>query len=156
VNGSTSFFVLIEASSAIVSRVVVGADLVIKGASGVLTLAKTNKITATVGSTAPQLDVGDNTQATGSPAIPSILSQDQTNVILMDFIGVGPGKTTAGSGGDGSSIPRPAGPRPRCDRIPPSKIYDDLTAHRSLAEDALGFDRISSCSGRITSSAILA
>jgi fibronectin-binding autotransporter adhesin len=80
--------------TATISRLLVGVDISIKGASGVLNLAKTNTITATVGSTAPQIDVGDNSQPQGSPAISSILSLGQTNAFFADSIGVGIGKGT--------------------------------------------------------------
>jgi len=81
--------------SATVSRLLVGVDLTValKGASGVLNLAKTNTITATAGSAAPQIDVGDNTQAQGAAAVPSILLLGQTNAFFADSIAVGRGKT---------------------------------------------------------------
>jgi hypothetical protein len=84
--------------TATVSRLLVGVDLNIKGASGILNLAKTNTITATPGSASPQIDVGDNTQSQGSAAIPSILLLGQTNAFFADSIAVGRGKTdTTGS-----------------------------------------------------------
>jgi len=89
----------VDTLTATVSRVLVGADVSIKGASGVLNLARTNKITA-AGSTAPQIDVGDNSQPQGSPAIPSILLLGQTNAFFADSISVGRGKTD----GNGSSM----------------------------------------------------
>lgn len=89
----------LDTFSATVARVLVGADVVIKGASGILDLAKTNKI-STSGSTAPQIDVGDNSQSQGSPAIPSILLLGQTNAFFADSISVGRGKTD----GAGSSM----------------------------------------------------
>jgi len=76
-----------------VSRLLVGADVNIKGASGVLNLAQTNIITVTVGSTAPQIDVGDNTQSQGSTAISSTMLLGVTNGIYADSIAVGRGKT---------------------------------------------------------------
>ena len=79
--------------SATVSRLLVGVDLTIKGASGVLNLAKTNTITATAGSTAPQIDVGDNTLSQGSAGIPSVLLLGKTNGFFADSIAVGRGKT---------------------------------------------------------------
>ncbi len=80
--------------NATASRVLVGADLTVllKGASGALNLAQTNTITFTVGSTAPQLDVGDNTQTQGSPGKASSLLLGQTNAIFSDSIAVGRGK----------------------------------------------------------------
>jgi fibronectin-binding autotransporter adhesin len=79
--------------TATVSRLLVGVDLNIKGASGILNLAKTNTITATSGSASPQIDVGDNTQSQGSAGIPSILLLGQTNAFFADSIAVGRGKT---------------------------------------------------------------
>ena len=79
--------------TATVSRLLVGVDISIKGSCGVLNLAKTNTITVTVGSPAPQIDVGDNSQSAGSPTIPSILSLGQTNGIFADSIAIGRGKT---------------------------------------------------------------
>ena len=80
--------------TATISRLLVGVDTVLlKGASGVLNLARTNTITATVGSTAPQIDVGDNTQASGTPTVPSILNLGQTNGFFADSVAVGRGKT---------------------------------------------------------------
>ena len=79
--------------TATISRLLVGVDLTIKGASGILNLARTNVITATAGSAAPQIDVGDNTQPQGSAAIPSILFLGQTNAFFADSIAVGRGKT---------------------------------------------------------------
>jgi autotransporter-associated beta strand protein len=79
--------------TATVSRLLVGVDLNIKGASGILNLAKTNTITATPGSASPQIDVGDNTQSQGSAGIPSILLLGQTNAFFADSIAVGRGKT---------------------------------------------------------------
>ncbi len=86
-----------------------GADLSIKGASGVLNLAKTNTITVTPGSAAPQIDVGDNTQPQGSAGIPSILLLGKTNGIFADSIAVGRGKTdnTGSSMGFNSSFTSP-------------------------------------------------
>ncbi|MBW8863540.1 MAG: autotransporter-associated beta strand repeat-containing protein [Verrucomicrobia bacterium] len=78
---------------ATVSRVIVGADISIKGASGVLNLAKTNTITIAAGSAAPQIDVGDNTLPQGSAGVPSVLLLGKTNGIFADSIGVGRGKT---------------------------------------------------------------
>jgi fibronectin-binding autotransporter adhesin len=79
--------------NATISRLLVGVDLFIKGSSGQLNLARTNNITVAPGSTAPQIDVGDNSQTSGSPAIPSILLLGQTNSITADSIEVGRGKT---------------------------------------------------------------
>jgi len=81
--------------TATVARILVGVDSVpaLKGASGVLKLARTNSISVTAGSAAPQIDVGDNTQANGSQAIPSVLLLGQTNTIFADSISVGSGKT---------------------------------------------------------------
>ena len=84
--------------SATVARVIAGADISIKGASGVIKLAKTNTVTATAGSTAPQIDVGDNTQASGSPAIASQLLLGQTNGFFVDSIAIGRGKTDLNGG----------------------------------------------------------
>jgi fibronectin-binding autotransporter adhesin len=83
----------LDTFTATASRLLVGVDVAIKGDSGVLNLAKTNTITATVGSLAPQIDVGDNSQAAGSPTIPSILRLGQKNTIFADSIAVGRGKT---------------------------------------------------------------
>ena len=82
----------LDTFTASVSRVLVGCDLSIKGSSGVLNLARTNRIAA-AGSTAPQIDIGDNTQAGGAPTIASMLLLGQTNTILADSIAVGRGKT---------------------------------------------------------------
>ncbi|HSY18041.1 MAG TPA: autotransporter-associated beta strand repeat-containing protein [Candidatus Acidoferrales bacterium] len=79
--------------TATVSRLVVGADLSIKGASGVLNLAKTNTISLTAGATAPQIDIGDNSLPQGSAAVPSILLLGKTNGFFADSIAVGRGKT---------------------------------------------------------------
>lgn len=85
----------LDTFNATVARLLVGVDLNInlRGASGILNLAKTNTITATPGSGAPQIDVGDNSQAGGTPTIPSILLLGQTNGIFADSIAVGRGKT---------------------------------------------------------------
>jgi autotransporter-associated beta strand protein len=85
----------LDTFNATVARVLVGVDLNInlRGASGILNLAKTNTITATPGSAAPQIDVGDNSQAGGTPTIPSVLLLGQTNGIFADSIAVGRGKT---------------------------------------------------------------
>lgn len=79
--------------TATAGRVIAGADISIKGASGVLKLAKTNTVSVAVGSTAPQIDIGDNTQASGSPAVRSQLLLGQTNGVFADSIAVGRGKT---------------------------------------------------------------
>jgi autotransporter-associated beta strand protein len=81
--------------NATISRLFVGVDTTsaLRGASGALSLAKTNTITLTAGSASPQIDVGDNSQASGSPAIPSTLLLGQTNGIFADSIAVGRGKT---------------------------------------------------------------
>jgi autotransporter-associated beta strand protein len=83
----------LDTFTATVSRLLVGVDVSIRGSAGVLNLARTNTITATPGSTAPQIDVGDNTQASGTPTIPSTLLLGQTNAIFADSIAVGRGKT---------------------------------------------------------------
>ena len=82
----------LDSFTASVSRLAVGCDLSIKGTCGELDLARTNKITTT-GATAPQIDVGDNTQSGGTPTIPSVLRLGQTNAFFADSIGVGLGKT---------------------------------------------------------------
>ncbi len=82
----------LDSFTATASRLLVGVDLTIKGSAGVLNLARTNKITLS-GATAPQLDVGDNSQSGGTPTIPSILLLGQTNAIFADSITVGRGKT---------------------------------------------------------------
>jgi hypothetical protein len=41
----------------------------------------------------PQVDVGDNSQAAGSPTIPSVLRLGQTNTVFADSVAVGRGKT---------------------------------------------------------------
>jgi autotransporter-associated beta strand protein len=81
--------------NATVSRILVGVDsaAALKGASGVLLLPRTNMITLTSGSAAPQVDIGDNTQSQGSPGKASSLVLGQTNTILCDSIAVGRGKT---------------------------------------------------------------
>jgi fibronectin-binding autotransporter adhesin len=79
--------------NATVSHLFVGVDTAIKGSSGVLNLARTNFISLTPGSSAPQLDVGDNSQAQGTPTIPSVLRLGQTNAIYADSVAVGRGKT---------------------------------------------------------------
>lgn len=78
---------------ATVSHVFVGVDVAIKGSSGVLNLARTNFISLTPGSAAPQFDIGDNSQAQGTPTIPSVLRLGLTNAIFADSIAVGRGKT---------------------------------------------------------------
>ena len=89
----------LDTFTASAARLLVGGDLSIRGSCGVLNLARTNRITLT-GSTAPQIDVGDNTQAGGTPTIPSVLRLGQTNAFFADSIGVGRGKTD----GTGCSI----------------------------------------------------
>jgi autotransporter-associated beta strand protein len=83
----------LDSFTATVSRLLVGVDVTLRGSAGVLNLAKTNTITATAGSTAPQLDIGDNSQASGTPTIPSSLLLGQTNALFADSIAVGRGKT---------------------------------------------------------------
>jgi autotransporter-associated beta strand protein len=80
------------------SRLLVGVDLTLKGSCGVLNLAKTNTITVTTGSLAPQIDIGDNSQSGGTPTISSILVLGQTNAIFADSIAVGRGKTDNNGG----------------------------------------------------------
>ena len=89
----------LDTFTASASRLLVGGDLSIRGSCGVLNLARTNRITL-AGSTSPQIDVGDNTQAGGTPTIPSVLRLGQTNAFFADSIGVGRGKTD----GTGCSI----------------------------------------------------
>ena len=90
----------LDTFTATVSRVLVGVDtsVALRGACGVLNLAKTNKITATIGSAAPQIDVGDNSQATATPGLASVLLLGQTNVFFVDSIAVGRGKTVSPGG----------------------------------------------------------
>ena len=90
----------LDTFAATVSRVLVGVDtsLALRGACGVLNLAKTNKITVTTGSAAPQIDVGDNSQAGATPGLSSVLLLGQTNVIYADSIAVGRGKTATSGG----------------------------------------------------------
>jgi autotransporter-associated beta strand protein len=90
----------LDTFTATVSRVLVGVDttVALRGACGVLNLAKTNKITATIGSAAPQIDVGDNSQASATPGLASILLLGQTNLFYVDSIAVGRGKTAASGG----------------------------------------------------------
>src|ERR1035441_4798288 len=90
----------LDTFTATVSRVLVGDDtsVALRGACGVLNLAKTNKITATIGSAAPQIDVGDNSQATATPGLASVLLLGQTNAIFADSIAVGRGKTVSPGG----------------------------------------------------------
>ena len=82
---------------ATVAGVRVGSDsfTVSKGQCGILNLAKTNTITLTPGSTAPQIDVGDNNQSGDTPTLQSRLLLGQTNGIYADSITVGRGKTDA-------------------------------------------------------------
>jgi hypothetical protein len=80
------------------SRLLVGVDLTLKGSCGVLNLAKTNSITVTTGSPAPQIDIGDNSQSGGTPTISSVLVLGQTNAIFADSIAVGRGKTDNNGG----------------------------------------------------------
>src|ERR1019366_5103855 len=90
----------LDTFTATVSRVLVGVDtsVALRGACGVLNLAKTNKITATIGSAVPQIDVGDNSQATATPGLASVLLLGQTNAIFADSIAVGRGKTVSPGG----------------------------------------------------------
>ena len=88
----------LDTFNANVSRMLVGVDFSIRGASGALNLARTNKLVLTPGSTAPQIDVGENNMANGSAAIGSILLLGQTNTILVDSIAVGRGKTDSAGG----------------------------------------------------------
>jgi autotransporter-associated beta strand protein len=81
--------------AATISRLLIGTDLSIKGGSGILKLARTNTLSFTAGSTAPQLDVGDNSQSGGTPTVASLLFLGQTNSIFADSIAVGRGKTDA-------------------------------------------------------------
>jgi autotransporter-associated beta strand protein len=85
----------LDTFNATVARLLVGVDLNLNGGSGIFNLAKTNTIIATPGSTAPQIDVGDNSKASDTPTIPSILRLGQTNGIFADSIAVGRGKTDA-------------------------------------------------------------
>ena len=64
--------------------------------TGVLYLARTNTITLTPGSTAPQLDVGDNSGNNGNG---STLYLGMTNVIFADSIAMGRSKQNSGGGG---------------------------------------------------------
>ncbi len=84
----------LDKSSISAARLLVGVDTTagLKGASGALLLARTNTITLG-GSTAPQLDVGENTQTQGSPGKASVLVLGQTNGIFADSISVGRGKS---------------------------------------------------------------
>jgi autotransporter-associated beta strand protein len=81
--------------NATVSGILVGVDstAALKGASGMLDLAATNSISITPGSAAPQIDIGDNTQANGNPGIGSSLVLGQTNAIFADSIAIGTGKS---------------------------------------------------------------
>ncbi len=80
--------------TATVNDIQIGVDTVIKGASGVLNLARTNTLSPRVGAPAPQIDVGDNSQNAGAPAIASVLALGQSNSIFADSITVGRGKGT--------------------------------------------------------------
>src|ERR1035437_1904672 len=95
----------LDTFAATVSRVLVGVDtsLALRGACGVLNLAKTNKITVTTGSAAPQIDVatgaaaaavdfGGNQPGGPTPGLAKVLVLGQTNVIYADSIAVGRGK----------------------------------------------------------------
>ena len=88
----------LDTFSASVSSLQVGVDTSIAGASGVLNMARTNTITA-AGAIAPQIDVGDNSQAQGTPAVASVLLLGQTNALFADSIAVGRGKTDGPLGG---------------------------------------------------------
>ena len=85
----------LDTFNATVARLLVGVDVNLNGACGILNLAKTNTITATVGSTAPQIDIGDNSKASDTPTIQSRLLLGNTNGIFADSIVVGRGKTDA-------------------------------------------------------------
>ena len=49
--------------NATISRLLVGVDSVLKGDNGILNLALTNTITMTPGSVAPQISIGEDSQA---------------------------------------------------------------------------------------------
>jgi len=87
----------LDTFKAAVAGVRVGSDsfTVSKGQCGVLNLAKTNTILLTPGSTAPQIDVGDNNQSGDTPTVQSRLLLGQTNGIYADSIVVGRGKSDA-------------------------------------------------------------
>ncbi|HZM03382.1 MAG TPA: autotransporter-associated beta strand repeat-containing protein, partial [Candidatus Saccharimonadales bacterium] len=88
------------AFNAAVGGILVGVDTsqALRGAGGVLKLAQTNSLALTSGSTAPQIDIGDNTQSGASPGFPSILLLGQTNTFFADSIAVGRGKTASFGG----------------------------------------------------------
>jgi autotransporter-associated beta strand protein len=96
----------LDTFTATISRILIGVDTsqALRGACGVLNLAKTNKITVTTGSAAPQIDVGDNTQSGGSPGLSSILLLGQTNAFFADSVAVGRGKSATADNGGGSSM----------------------------------------------------
>src|SRR5258708_20481224 len=103
--GNSSTMAILDLSGldtfkATISRLLVGADTsqALRGACGVLNLAKTNILTVAAGSLSPQIDVGDNTQSGGSPGLPSVLLLGQTNAFFADSIGVGRGKSYSGGG----------------------------------------------------------
>jgi autotransporter-associated beta strand protein len=84
--------------NATVSSLQVGVDSVLKGANGILNLAATNIITLTPGSASPQIDVGDNSQASGATggAVNTLLL-GKTNAIYADSIEVGKSRTVNSS-----------------------------------------------------------
>ncbi|HVM50059.1 MAG TPA: autotransporter-associated beta strand repeat-containing protein, partial [Candidatus Acidoferrum sp.] len=90
----------LDTFNASVARVLIGEDTTtaLRGACGVLNLAKTNKITMTPGSASPQIDLGANIQSGATPGLASILSLGQTNAIFADSIAVGRGKTVSPGG----------------------------------------------------------
>ncbi len=85
------------AFKASIARLAVGVDLVVKGDNGSLFLAGTNVISMTPGSSAPQIDIGDNSQANGTSGnLADILQLGQTNAFYADSIEVGRGRVTVG------------------------------------------------------------
>ena len=92
-NGATASAILdmsgLDNFTATVSRLLVGTDVSLKGAGGMLNLAKTNTIALTAFSTAPQIDVGDNSQSLGNTGTNSFLVLGQTNGFYVDSIAVG-------------------------------------------------------------------
>ena len=80
--------------TATVSRLLVGVDTsALKGANGVLNSGPHQHHHRDGWFIAPQIDVGDNTQASGTPTVPSVLSLGQDEWIFADSVAVGRGKT---------------------------------------------------------------
>jgi autotransporter-associated beta strand protein len=81
-----------------ISRLIIGVDTaLLKGANGVLNLARTNIITMAPGSVAPQISVGEGSQSSAVSATGSnTLLLGQTNAFFIDSIAVGRGRADNG------------------------------------------------------------